>query len=220
MTSYIFRYFNIVGLGETTRLLLTAAKVRWTEESSDFEQGKLDNPNGCPVVLIQKSSDGSPDLVFNEFIPMERYLARTYGFLPADPSQAALQEQLRDEQRGVMKNLLISVAIGIEATQVVRDLVFIMFEERLEKFINAHTELLRKNGNTGYSFSSTLSYADLMIYSFMRLVIIEFAQSSKDIARRFKGKMTPELAKLAATVEADPLLEAYVSQRGKFSNVF
>ncbi|KAJ2874852.1 hypothetical protein H4R27_006457, partial [Coemansia aciculifera] len=148
MTSYIFRYFNIVGLGETTRLLLTAAKVKWTEESSDFEQGKLDHPNGCPVVLIQKSSDSNPDLVFNEFITMERYLARTYGFLPADPSQAALQEQLRDEQRGVMKNLLISVAIGIEATQVVRDLVFIMFEERLEKFINAHTELLRKNGNT------------------------------------------------------------------------
>ncbi|KAJ2017246.1 hypothetical protein GGI14_003111 [Coemansia sp. S680] len=220
MPSYVFRYVNAVGFGETTRLLLTAAKVEWTEESSDLEQARLDHPNGIPVVLIQKNSDGSPDVVFNKFVTIERYLARTYGFFPANPEQVELQDQLRDEQSALMKLLLSTVALGIAATQDVREFVFTAFERCLEMFLGSRVKLLRMNGNTGYSFGSTLSYTDMAIYSFMKLFIVDFATSSKEIARRFKCKMPPELAKLAATVEADPLLEAHMSKNGRFANVF
>ncbi|KAJ2031657.1 hypothetical protein GGI01_003595 [Coemansia sp. RSA 376] len=210
MPSYIYRYFNSIGFGEVTRLLLTAAKVEWTEEFSEFGQGPLGHPDDYLPVLIQKNSDGRPDVVFNEVISMERYLARTYGLLPANPEQVELQEQLREKQAHVM----VAFAIGMSAPGIIRELLLIDFEKELEKLISTYTELLRRNGNTGYSYGSTLSYADMVIYSFLKLVPIHFAMFSKALPKLVKGKMTPELAKLAATVEADPLLAAYLSQRG------
>ncbi|KAJ2820530.1 hypothetical protein GGI24_004459, partial [Coemansia furcata] len=92
--SFIFRYFNTIGFGETSRLLLTAAKVDWTEEHPEWPQEKPNQPFGRLPVLIERCTDGSPDLVLSESATIERYLARTYGFLPMDPRQAALQEQL------------------------------------------------------------------------------------------------------------------------------
>ncbi|KAJ2343183.1 hypothetical protein GGF43_005760 [Coemansia sp. RSA 2618] len=47
-------------------------------------------------VLIEKSTDGSPDFIICESGNIERYLARTFGFLPANLKQVALQEQIHD----------------------------------------------------------------------------------------------------------------------------
>ncbi|KAJ2331957.1 hypothetical protein GGH91_006287, partial [Coemansia sp. RSA 2671] len=95
-SSFTLRYFNTAGLAETIRLLLTAANVDWTEEHPEWPAEKSNQPFGRLPVLIQKSDDGEADFVISESVTIERYLARTYGFLPADPRKAALQEQIRD----------------------------------------------------------------------------------------------------------------------------
>ncbi|KAJ2873627.1 hypothetical protein GGH93_003066 [Coemansia aciculifera] len=213
MTSYIFRYFNTIGYGETTRLLLTAAKVEWTEEHPEWPQEKPNQPFGRLPVLIEQSDDGSPDLVLSESTTIERYLARTYGFLPMDPRQAALQEQFRDRQNDVLLTFREYMSVPDSA----KEGVYAKFEDLLDRVISAHTELLRENGNTGYSFGSTLSYTDMALYTFMKLFFIQIVQYSEAMPRLFKAKLTPELAKLATTVEADPLLVTYVSQKGSLA---
>ncbi|KAJ2903802.1 hypothetical protein GGI21_004384 [Coemansia aciculifera] len=186
MASYTFRYFPVIGYGETSRLLLTAAKV---------------------------DSDGGPDVVLSESGTIERYLARTYGFLPVDPSQAALQEQIRDRQ----VDTLLAFSNSMFVKESAKEEVYAKFEYLLDMFNSTQTELLRKNGDTGRSFGTTLSYADIATYAFMKLFLIHCVQFSEVVPKLFKAKLTPELVKLAATVEADPLLAAYVEAKGSIA---
>ncbi|KAJ2493293.1 hypothetical protein IWW37_000756 [Coemansia sp. RSA 2050] len=215
MTSYIFRYFDTIGLGETIRLLLTAAKVDWTEENPEWPQEKANQPFGRLPVLIERSADGSPDFVLSESSTIERYLARTYGFLPIDPRGAALQEQLRDRQI----DLIMSFRGHLTLSDSAKEEAYAKFEGLLDKMVNIHTAILRENGNTGYSFGSKLSYTDMAMYSFMKMFVIQFVQYSEKVPKLFKAKLTPELIKMASTLEADPLLEAYVSKRGRVADV-
>ncbi|KAJ2422350.1 hypothetical protein GGF41_003537, partial [Coemansia sp. RSA 2531] len=175
MASYVFRYFNTIGYGETTRLLLTAAKVEWTEEHPEWPQEKSNQPFGRLPVLIEQSIDGSPDLVLSESTTIERYLARTYGFLPMDPRQAALQEQLRDRQNDVLLTFREYMSVPDSA----KEGVYAKFEGLLDRVISIHTGLLRENGNTGYSFGPSLSYADMAMYTFMKLFFIQIVQYSE-----------------------------------------
>ncbi|KAJ2796234.1 hypothetical protein H4R20_005597, partial [Coemansia guatemalensis] len=98
--SYTLRYFNFIGLAETSRLLLTAGKANWTEVHPEWPEEKENQPFGRLPVLVEKRADGS-ELVLSESPTIERYLARTFGFLPTDPGQSAIQEQIRDQQSDV-----------------------------------------------------------------------------------------------------------------------
>ncbi|KAJ2898028.1 hypothetical protein IWW38_001530 [Coemansia aciculifera] len=213
MASYTFRYFPVIGYGETSRLLLTAAKVEWTEENPEWPEEKPNQPFGRLPVLLEHSSDGGPDVVLSESGTIERYLARTYGFLPVDPSQAALQEQIRDRQ----VDTLLAFSNSMFVKESAKEEVYAKFEYLLDMFISTQTELLRKNGDTGRSFGTTLSYADIATYAFMKLFLIHCVQFSEVVPKLFKAKLTPELVKLAATVEADPLLAAYVEAKSSIA---
>ncbi|KAJ2025295.1 hypothetical protein IWW57_003425 [Coemansia sp. S610] len=213
MASYIFRYFEAISLGETIRLLLTAAKVDWTEECPEWPKEKPNQPFGRLPVLIERSADGSPDFVLSESSTIERYLARTYGFLPMDPRGAAVQEQLRDRQI----DMIMSFRGHSTVSDGAKEEAYAKFEGLLDKMISIHTDILRENGNTGYSFGSKLSYTDMAMYSFMKMFFVQLVQYSEKVPRLFKAKLTPELVKLVTTLEADPLLSAYVSQRGSLA---
>ncbi|KAJ1956631.1 hypothetical protein GGI12_005259, partial [Dipsacomyces acuminosporus] len=82
--SYTLRYFNTAGISETIRLLLTAANASWTEEHPEWPQAKDQQPFGRLPVLVETSAEGKVDMVLSESKVIERYLARTYGFLPTD----------------------------------------------------------------------------------------------------------------------------------------
>ncbi|KAJ2746934.1 hypothetical protein GGI20_000921 [Coemansia sp. BCRC 34301] len=213
MATYIFRYFPTIGFGETSRLLLTAAKVEWTEEHPEWPAEKSKQPFGQLPVLVEHSTDGGPDFVLSESGVIERYLALTYGFLPTAPSQAAPQEQLRDQQI----DTLLTFREYRSVEESAKGEVFAKFEALLDRLLSIQTELLRKNGNSGRLFGSALSYADITTYAFMKLLLIHMALYSEEVPRLVKAKLTPELVKLALTVEADPLLEDYVASRDRIA---
>ncbi|KAJ1952477.1 hypothetical protein GGI12_006234, partial [Dipsacomyces acuminosporus] len=101
--SYVLRYFDIQGCCETIRLLLTAAKVKWTEEHPDWPLEKANQPYGLLPVLLRKDASGEVDLTISESQVIERYVARKYGLLPSDPEQAAIQEEIRDKYMDVWR---------------------------------------------------------------------------------------------------------------------
>ncbi|PIA18619.1 hypothetical protein COEREDRAFT_38719, partial [Coemansia reversa NRRL 1564] len=166
--SYILRYFDAIGLGESIKLLLTAANIEWTDEHPEWPQEKPNQPFGRLPVLIEKSTDGSPDFVICESGNIERYLARTYGLLPADLRKAALQEQLRDQMMDVVIAFSgYSRSISEEDKKAKKE----AFEEIFEKFIALLTKILQDNGSTGRLFGDSLSYADISIYTFFKNLV-------------------------------------------------
>ncbi|KAJ2354187.1 hypothetical protein GGF43_003309, partial [Coemansia sp. RSA 2618] len=177
--SYTLRYFDIIGLAESSRILLTAAGVEWTEEHPEWPQEKPNQPHGRLPVLIEKSTDGSPDFVICESSNIERYLARKYGFLPADLKQAALQEQVRDLMSDVKTLFFGSVRCRSEEDKTE---FFAKFEDLLETLIKVQSKLLKDNGNTGRHFGDSLSYADIISYGFYMNLMVHLARFKADVA--------------------------------------
>ncbi|KAJ2062373.1 hypothetical protein GGI17_002491 [Coemansia sp. S146] len=211
--SYVLRYFDIVGLAETSRMLLTAAKVEWTEEHPEWPQEKPNQPFGRLPVLVEKNGaeDGS-DFILSESGSIERYLARTFKFFSTDLKQAARQEQLRDQQADVTDAFFAQLHMVGEAKKEKRG----EFDIMLDKIAEIHTTLLRKNGDCGHLFGEELSYADMSVYAFYKMFILYAVTHDADIAPVVKDKITPEILNLIRAVESDPLLEDHVAKKGSF----
>ncbi|PIA18621.1 hypothetical protein COEREDRAFT_79648 [Coemansia reversa NRRL 1564] len=212
--SYILRYFDMIGNGESTRLMLTAANVEWTEERPEWPQEKANQPFGRLPVLIEKSTDGSPDFVICESGNIERYLGRTLGFIPADLRKAALQEQVRDQTFDVITSFAGFVRSTSEEDKKAR---LDAFWEILDKYIAVYSKHIQDNGNTGYLFGNSLSFADITTYVLFKNVLIGFAKFKEDIADYAKPKLTPEIIKLISTVEAEPSISKIVFKSGDLS---
>ncbi|KAJ2881507.1 hypothetical protein H4R27_004035, partial [Coemansia aciculifera] len=204
--SYVLRYFDLIGLAETSRMLLTAAKVEWTEEHPEWPQEKPNQPFGHLPVLVEKNGaeDGS-DFILSESGSIERYLARTFKFVPTDLKQVARQEQLRDQQLDVIVAFFSQLRMVDEAKKERRG----DFDEMLDKITEIHTTLLRKNGDCGHLFGEELSYADMSAYAFYKLFIMYAVEFDADVGSLVKDKITPEILNLIRTVESDPLLEEH-----------
>ncbi|KAJ2779830.1 hypothetical protein H4R18_003791 [Coemansia javaensis] len=209
--TYVLRYFPIIGRGEPARILLAAAGVEWAEEHPDWPQAKADQPFGHLPVLIEKT-EGRPDLVVSESGAIERFLARTYGLVPADPRQAVVQEQLRDLLADATNAFFEHVVAdkegaGAALQQKKRD----EYEALLDMAIAHQTALLRQNGDTGRMFGAELSYADIAAYAFFKSQLTFCASLRPDLPARLRPRLTPEIARLVAAVEADPKIASYMS---------
>ncbi|KAJ2395587.1 hypothetical protein GGI05_001515, partial [Coemansia sp. RSA 2603] len=166
-SSFILRYFDFIGLGEASRILLTVAQVNWTEENPEWPKEKENQPFGRLPVLIEKSANGDADFVLTESPAIERYIGRLSGLLPADPKQAARQEQLREQQIDITTcffgQLVKDEEMKERATKKFNDLLFRMFK--------MHSEILRANGNNGHYFGNELTFIDITSYAFVKLFI-------------------------------------------------
>ncbi|KAJ2767975.1 hypothetical protein IWQ57_003732 [Coemansia nantahalensis] len=207
-SSYTLRYFDLIGRGEPTKVLLAAANIEWTDEHPDWPAAKDEQPFGTLPVLVEKRSDGEPDLVLGESATIERYLARKSGLLPADPAAAAVQEQLRDHFWDVLAAFFVQ-AFCPESVKADRKAVF---EALLDRHIKYQTELLQKNGNNGHLFGDSFSYADAVSYGIFKILLIGAVKFQADISDYVKSKLTPEIVKNLTTSEAHPPLAGYVAK--------
>ncbi|KAJ1732557.1 hypothetical protein LPJ61_001987 [Coemansia biformis] len=205
--SYVLRYFDLAGRAETTRLLLTAANVEWTEEHPEWPAEKNNQPFGVLPVLVEKSTDGSPDFVIGQSGTIERYVAHRYGFLPTDLKEAALQEQFRDQTLDV-GIAFYRFALSNEGKEDKKK----VFVDTMEKFVRTLTDLLVKNGNNGHVFGDELSYADAVSYGYHKHLLAEVTKLHADATEMIKSRLTPEIIKHLMAIEADPILAAHMSK--------
>ncbi|KAJ2710253.1 hypothetical protein H4R19_003838 [Coemansia spiralis] len=213
--SYVLRYFPVSGLAEASRLLLTAANVEWTEEHPEWPEEKPNQPFGRLPVLFEKSADGSADFVISESGTIERYLARQFGFLPADPKQAALQEQVHDR----LADVNVAFYVQAFASPDKKDEKKAEFERLLAKFIEVQTATLKQNGNNGCLFGDSFSYADAVSYGIFKNLLIGAVKFQADISDYVKSKLTPEIVKNLTTTEATPALKAHTAKAASVTAV-
>ncbi|KAJ1796495.1 hypothetical protein LPJ59_003713, partial [Coemansia sp. RSA 2399] len=170
---------------------------------------KYDQPFGRMPVLIEKSANGSPDFMLTESRTIERYIARKYGFMPSNLKDAARQEQLRDVQAdvGILSNE-VRLGAGDEAE---KRLIYL-----IGQLISFHTEVLQENGNTGYFFGDKLSYVDMSLYGFFKLIFAHPPTCIPTYVQDIKNQITPEIAKVIDNVESHPLLRGHITSNVEF----
>ncbi|KAJ2371059.1 hypothetical protein IW150_004776 [Coemansia sp. RSA 2607] len=206
--SYIIRYFNSTGLAEVSRMMLSAAGMECVLEIPEWPQEKPNQPFGRLPVLIEKNSDGEVEMVLSESGTIERYLARTYGFMPTEPKQDFYQEQFCDQTRDVV----IAFYDRLKVKPEILEETVKKFEGLLELYYSVHSEHLRKNGNNGHYFGDKLTYADMAAYNFFRHMYLHAIKHDKTVRSLVLDKITPEFVKLIKTVENDPALKTYASE--------
>ncbi|KAJ1938975.1 hypothetical protein FBU59_004275 [Linderina macrospora] len=203
--SYVFRYFDVQGYGETTRMLLTFLKLDWSEELPEWPKEKENQPFGHLPVLVEKNSLGETAFVLSESQAIERYLARKYSLMPADLQQAARQEQLRDQLTEVQKYHFEYC----KATGTRKEILVDKYREEASKLAEVHARVLRENGNNGHYVGDKTSYIDIAAYAFFKFFRSEGPRALEKQLRLFEPENAPEIAKLNATIEAEEDLAPY-----------
>ncbi|KAJ2493295.1 hypothetical protein IWW37_000758 [Coemansia sp. RSA 2050] len=202
---YVLRYFNIQGLCEALRLLLTASGADWIEETPEWPKEKSNQPLGHLPVLVVSNTDGKDDLVLSETLVIERFIARKYGLLLTDILAAARQEQLREQLHDVWSTHMEYMhSTGDRSAELATK-----FEQDATRLVSVHVAALQCNGNNGHYFGNTLSYVDLAAYAFFKFFSDAGPKSLKAKIGLLDYKNIPEVSKLMATVEASSSLEPY-----------
>ncbi|KAJ1655817.1 hypothetical protein GGH95_000978 [Coemansia sp. RSA 1836] len=205
---FVLRYFDIQGLCETLRLLLTASGADWTEEHPEWPKEKPYQPLGHLPVLVVSGADGKCKLVLSETLVIERYIAREYHLLPISHLSAARHEQLRGQLHDVWSTHMEYMhSAGERSAELVAK-----FEQDATFLVREHVSTLRLNGNNGHYFGNTLSYVDLAAYAFFKFFCKPGPRSLESKIGLLDYTRIPEIGKLMATVEASSSLEPYFAE--------
>ncbi|KAI8321835.1 hypothetical protein GQ54DRAFT_171401 [Martensiomyces pterosporus] len=203
--SYVFRYFGSQGIGETIRLLLTAAKVDWVEERTEWPQEKDNQPFKHLPVLLEKNSKDDIEFILSESQVIERYIARKFGLVPSDLQLASRQEQLRDQLAEVW---LIHIEY-CKATGPRKEALVEKYETEARTLVEVHSRILRENGSNGHYIGDAISYIDLAAYAFFKFFRHEGSRALEKQLNLFAPDNAPEFSRLVEAVEAEPALEPY-----------
>ncbi|KAJ2784341.1 hypothetical protein GGI15_002288 [Coemansia interrupta] len=213
--SYVIRYFSPNGLAEVSRMMLSAAGVECVLEIPEWPQEKPNQPFGRLPVLIEKNADGEVEMVLSESATIERYIARTYGFVPTGPKQDVYQEQFCDQTRDVV----IAFYNRLTAKPEAQEETISKFDYLLDLYYRVHSEQLRKNGDNGHYFGDKLTYVDFAAYNFFKHMCLQASKHDEAVRSQVLSKITPEFAKLIKTVESDPVFKSYVTENGEVASL-
>ncbi|KAJ8675480.1 hypothetical protein QAD02_011266 [Eretmocerus hayati] len=199
MPAYKLTYFNITGLGEPIRFLLSYGGADYEDKRIEFEewpQYKHKMPmEQVPIFEI----DGK---VFHQTRAISRYLAKKFNLYGSDDLQAIEIDATIDDIEDC--RLFISRFFREEDPAIKAKQKAIAYE-KIPFYLGKFEEQVKKNG--GYFVGNKLSWADIHFTAIIELCsnILE-----KDQIQEF-----PALKKLTETVRSSPKIKAYIEKRPK-----
>ncbi|XP_017881706.1 glutathione S-transferase-like [Ceratina calcarata] len=203
MPSYKLVYFNVMGLGEPIRFLLSYGgaefkDVRVEHSSDEWIKMKPTLPFGqLPVLEI----DGK---VYSQTLPICRYLAKQFNLLgKTDLDTLQIDEiamALHDFRRLTVSNYFREQDPILKAKKKID-----VMENVIPFYLNKFEE--RVKNNDGYLHGGQLSYADLF-----------FAAISDSLTTAYEAEITkdhPHLKCLKEKILAIPNIKAWLEKRPK-----
>ncbi|KAG7213603.1 hypothetical protein KM043_002856 [Ampulex compressa] len=202
MVVYKLRYFNVMGLGESIRFMLSYGgaqfeDIRFDHSSEEWKQMKPTTPYGQMPTLEFGGK------VYSQTLPICRYLAKQYNLL----GKTDLDALEIDATANALHDFRKQVALFYRETDPVikskkKDEVM---TNVVPYYLNKFEELVKNNG--GYLYGGELSYADLFFVSI---------SDSMSTACEFDiTKDKPNLKSLKEKVLALPKIKAWVEKRPK-----
>ncbi|XP_051171628.1 glutathione S-transferase-like [Leptopilina boulardi] len=197
--SYKLYYFNITGLGEPVRFILSYGGVKFEDirlTFDDWPKMKSEMPMGqMPVLEI----DGKK---YNQSKSICRYLAKKFNLYGANDLEALEIDAAADD--------IDDMRIPLSHYYWEKDPNFkaVMKEKAMEKYektMKLFEEKVKKNG--GFFVGGKMSWADLLYCAFCDYLSMVLGH---DINKNY-----PAMQKLRQTVVNHPSIKAYIEKRPK-----
>ncbi|XP_029035566.2 glutathione S-transferase-like [Osmia bicornis bicornis] len=203
MTSYKLVYFNVMGLGEPIRFLLSYGGVKFQDVRLDFGSQEWTNlkPTTPFGQLPTLEIDGK---VYSQTLPVCRYLAKQFNLLGKTDLDAlqidAVANALHDFRRLTVSQYYREADPVLKAKRKVE-----VMTKVIPFYLNKLEELVKNNG--GYFYGGQLSYADLFFAAISDSLSIAYeADITKD---------TPNLKSLRQKVLELPGIKEWIQTRPK-----
>ncbi|KAI4483872.1 hypothetical protein M0802_013248 [Mischocyttarus mexicanus] len=200
MTQYKLSYFDVMGLGEPIRFLLSYGGAKFEDIRFDRQEWLKHKPNTPFGQMPILEFDGK---VYSQTIPICQYLAKKYhlnGKTDLDDLQInAIASALHDLRKQVALFYLCTDTVEkAKKKENVLSTVLPFYLKKLE-------ELARNNG--GYLHGGQLSYADLFF--------VGISDSINNACELDITKDNPNLKSLKEKVLAIPEIKEWVKKRPK-----
>ncbi|KAF9111493.1 hypothetical protein BGX27_004832 [Mortierella sp. AM989] len=169
-STYVVKYMNLMGRAAIIRVILHLTGAKYTNEIVPIEQvssNKGDYPFGHVPVLIEHRADGTT-FVLGEAIAIEQYLAEKFGLLGSTLQEKATHRSIALNIYLELYQYCFSSATPIQEQIADKNSEFMT--KALPQFIKCHEGWLNKNGNNGHYFGNTLSYPDLVLLNWIRVL--------------------------------------------------
>ncbi|KAG0201410.1 hypothetical protein BGX28_005767 [Mortierella sp. GBA30] len=169
-STYVVKYMNLMGRAGLTRAILHLAGAKYTNEFVTMDEvaaNRAAYPFGHVPVLIEHCPDGTT-FELGEAKEIEQYLAEKFGLLGSNPKEAAIY-------KSVAINIYLELyphvfGATVPFNETVQDPESNFNAKALPQFIACHERWLNKNGNNGHYFGDSLSYPDLVLLNWVRLL--------------------------------------------------
>ncbi|XP_076654961.1 glutathione S-transferase S4 [Halictus rubicundus] len=203
MAKYKLTYFNVMGLGEPIRFLLSYGgvdfeDVRLEHSSAEWTAMKTTTPFGQLPTL---EFDGK---VYSQTLPICQYLAEQFCLRGAtdldDLEIDGIANALHDFRRLVVSNYYREADPVLKAKKKTD-----VFSRVIPFYLNTLEALVQKNG--GYLYNGQLTYADLF-----------FVAISDSLTTAYEADITkdhPNLKALIDKILSIPRIKAWVEKRPK-----
>jgi len=202
--SYKLTYFDIRGLAELNRLVLTASGVNWTDDRIPFTKkadGSFDRGNWESELKAKTPYGSVPVLTYNGVqIPQSaaimRFVANKTGLAGSNEIETAqidaAFEHILDIRKGFFSNKADAAKLA----------------DFWNKSFPEQVAALNKNVTGSPFFASKMSYADIAIYYTLYVLGTENAEAvEKAVAANSK------VASIRDAVAKDPKIAAYLAAR-------
>ncbi|KAF9967819.1 hypothetical protein BGZ70_008047 [Mortierella alpina] len=169
-STYVVKYMNLMGRAGVIRAILHLAGAKYTNEFVTMDEvaaNRAAYPFGHVPVLIEHCTDGTT-FELGESIAIEHYLAEKFGLLGSTPQQAALCKSIGYNIGQELYPHCFGAAIPFQ--QAIQDPKSDFNTKTLPQFTACHERWLNKNGNNGHYFGDQLTYPDLVLLNWVRLL--------------------------------------------------
>ncbi|KAF9923614.1 hypothetical protein FBU30_006364 [Linnemannia zychae] len=169
-STFIVKYMNLMGRAGIIRVLLHLSGQEYTNEFITLDsvsENRTLYPFGHVPILIETLPDGS---VFElaETLAIEQYLAEKFGLMGSTPQEVALY---RSVALNIYLELYTPCFAGPKPIQeVIADPTSDFMTKTLPQLKSIHERWLNKNGNNGHYFGDKLSYPDLVLLNWIRVL--------------------------------------------------
>lgn len=213
------KYFNARGAAETARLIFKIAGKDFDDHRFEITPGKMRSPdfetareagelkanlNRAPVLVTEKGA------VIGQSKAIERYLARRFNLMGKNPEEQAMidaiAEHCRDVRDAQMRKGFSRFSPKKEKEKAVARKEW--FSKDLPVLLEKIDASVRETGSAGYSVGSSMSLADIVIFSTFR----DGPPSDKEENAKALEKFSA-LSAIVNSVESHPAVAKWLESR-------
>ncbi|KAF8927066.1 hypothetical protein BGZ47_002343 [Haplosporangium gracile] len=169
-STFVVKYLTGNGRVGIIRPMLHLKGAQYTNEIVTFENvaaNRTDYPFGHIPMLIETKPDGTK-FELGESLAIEQYLAEKFDLLGSTPEEKAIQKSIALNIYFEIYNHCFAGKIPIQ--EAVADPNSEFLSKALPQFLTCHERWLSKNGNNGHYFGDELTYPDLVLLHWARMM--------------------------------------------------